>query len=62
MEICCMTQGAQAGALQQPRWVAKAGREVQERGDICTPMANSYCCMAEIKPILYSNYLSIKNK
>ena len=33
MEICCMTQGAQTGALQQPRWVAKAGREVQERGD-----------------------------
>ena len=28
------------------------GREVQEGGDICTPMAKSCCYMAEIKPIL----------
>ena len=28
------------------------GREVQERRDISTPIANSCCCMAEIKPIL----------
>ena len=28
------------------------GREVQEGGDICTPLANSWGCMAEIKPIL----------
>ena len=29
-----------------------SGREVQEGGDICTPMANSCWCMAEMKPIL----------
>ena len=28
------------------------GREVQEGGDICTPLANSCGCMAEIKPTL----------
>ena len=28
------------------------GREVQEGGDISSPMAKSYCYMAEIKPIL----------
>ena len=26
MEICCMTQGTQTGALQQPRGVRKGGR------------------------------------
>ena len=42
MGICSMTQGAQTGALYQPRrvrWGEK--REVQEGGDICTPMADS---------------------
>ena len=38
------------------------GREIREWGDICTPMVNSCWCMAEIKPILESNYLSIKNE
>ena len=28
------------------------GREVQEGGDICTPLANSCGCMVKIKPIL----------
>ena len=28
------------------------GRETQEGGGICIPMANSHSCMAEIKPIL----------
>ena len=28
------------------------GREVQEGGDICTPLVNSCGCMAEIKPKL----------
>ena len=48
------TQGAQAGALCQPRGVDAVGsrREVQEEEDICTPMANSRCYMAESKPIL----------
>ena len=30
----------------------RGGRKVQERGDICTPMANSCWCMTEMKPIL----------
>ena len=41
--ICCVTQGAQARALCQPRgvgWVGD-GREVQEEGDICIPVADS---------------------
>ena len=44
MEICCMIQGTQIGALQQPRgWDGEAdGREVQEGGNICMPMADLY--------------------
>ena len=38
------------------------GREVQEGGDICTPMADSCCSMAETNTILESNYSPIKNK
>lgn len=35
------------------RWDGEGvGREVQEGGDVCTPMANSCCCMSETKPIL----------
>ena len=38
----------------QPRGVEKVrgGREVQEGEDVCIPMANSGCCMAEINSIL----------
>ena len=38
------------------------GREIQEGGDVCIPMTDSCCCMAETNTILYSNYPSIKNK
>ena len=38
------------------------GREVQEGGDICIPMASSCWCMVEIKPILSGNYPPVKNK
>ena len=43
MGICCMAQETQTGALYQPRGWDREGdrREVQERGDICTPMADS---------------------
>jgi len=35
------------------RWDgAGGGKEVQERGDICTPMADSCRCMAEDNMIL----------
>ena len=37
-------------------------REVQEEGDICTPIAKSCWGMAEIKTILQSTYPSNKNK
>ena len=38
------------------------GREVQEGGDICVPMADSCWYMAETNMILQSNYPPIKNK
>ena len=38
------------------------GREVQEGGDICVPMADSCWYMAETNTILQSNYPPIKNK
>ena len=47
MGICCEAQEAQTGALYQPtgvgwggRWEGD-GREVQEGGNICIPMADS---------------------
>ena len=54
MGICCVSQGAQTGALWQPRGVGwgGGGREGQEGGDICTPMADSCWCMAETNTIL----------
>ena len=54
MGICCVTQGAQTGALWQPRGVrwGRGGREVLEGGDICIPMADSCWCMAETNTIL----------
>ena len=42
-------------------WVG-AGREVQEKEDMCILMADARCCMAETNTTLYSNYPSIKNK
>ena len=33
-------------------WGMGGGREVQERGDICIPMADSFECMAETNTIL----------
>ena len=53
-----------SGAPWQPRgwdWVG-GDREVQEGGDICIPVADSCCCMAEISTILKSNYPLVKHK
>ena len=36
------------------------GREVQEGGDTCIPMADSCCGLTENNKILYSNYPSFK--
>ena len=38
------------------------GKEVQEGGDICIPMGDLCCCMAETNAILQSRYPSVKNK
>ena len=52
MGICCMTQGTPTGAPYQPRCDGEGdGREVQEGGDVCIPMADSCCCMAEANTI-----------
>ena len=50
--------------LWQPRGVGWSGRwERGSRGrDICISMADSCWCMTETNTILWSNYLSIKNK
>ena len=44
MEICYTTQGIKPGLCNKlERWDWMGGRrEVQERRDICIPMANSY--------------------
>ena len=47
---CCMAQGVHPGALGPPGGVG-GGREVQEEGGACTPMADS-CCTAETNTIL----------
>ena len=51
-----------AGVLWQPRGMEWGGRceEVQEGGDMCMPMAESYWCMAKTITILQNNYPSIK--
>ena len=36
-----MTQGAQTEASLQPRGVEWSGREIQERGRLCIPMADA---------------------
>ena len=38
------------------------GKEIQKEGAICTPMANSRCCMVEINTTLQRNYPLIENK
>ena len=42
MGICHMSPGIQTGALYLEGWNREGdGREVQEEGDICIPMADS---------------------
>ena len=54
MGVCCITQGAQPGALGQPRRVGwdGSGKEFHERGNICIPMADSCWCIAETNTTL----------
>ena len=62
--ICLMTQGIQTRLPDdQKEWgVVGVGRQNQEEGDICIPMADSRWHMAEINTTLWSNYPSVKNK
>ena len=41
--VCCMAQETQTGALRQPRGVVWEGdgKEAEEGGDVCIPMADS---------------------
>ena len=51
MEIYCMMQGAQI-QWQPEGWAGMGdGREVQEGGDICIPMADSCWYVAESNTI-----------
>ena len=53
MRICCVKEGAQANVLWQPRGVGWEGhgREAQERGDMCIPVADLWWCVAEANTI-----------
>ena len=63
MEIFCLTQGTQTALCNNLEgWeMVGGGRGVQEGGDICTPMASSCSCFAEIRLIFLINYPSVKN-
>ena len=39
----------------------RSGREVQERGEMCIPLADSCWYMVETNTVLQSNYPPIKN-
>ena len=49
MGICCMTRGTQTRALWQAEgWYGEGdGREAQEGGDVCVPMAGPCWCKTE---------------
>ena len=57
-----MAQETQIGALYQPRGVGWGGRwrQAQERGNICTPVADSCRGLTENNKILESIHPSIK--
>ena len=59
-----MAQKTQTGALYQPGgvgWV-EDGRGVQNRGNVCIPMADSCWGLTENNKILWSNYPSVKKR
>ena len=55
MRTCCTAQGTLLNALCDLN-----GKEIQERGDICIHIADSFCCTVETNTILQSNYTPIK--
>ena len=62
MGSSCMFQGTQTGALYQTKvWDGgRNGREVQEEGDICIPMADSMLRFDRKQQNSESNYPSVK--
>ena len=57
----CLRELKQGLCINLEEWDGEGdGREVQEGGDICTPMADSCRCLTENNKILSSNYPSIK--
>ena len=57
----CLRELKQGLCVNLEGWDGEGGAmEVQEEGDICTPMADSCRCLTENNRILQSNYLSIK--
>ena len=63
MGSCCGAQGAQLGALWQPRGMGwMGGREAQEGEDIGILLADSQCCTAETNTTWWRSYTPIINK
>ena len=49
----CLRELKQGLCINLEEWDGEGdGREVQEGGDICTPRADSCCCVAETNTIL----------
>ena len=57
MRICCIAQETLLGLCGDLH-----GKEIQKRGDICTVMADSFCCAVETNTTLESNYTLITSK
>ena len=57
MRICCIAQETLLELCGDPH-----GKEIQKRGDICTVMADSFCCTVETNTTLESNYILIASK
>ena len=57
MRICCIAQETLLELCGDPH-----GKEIQKRGDICTAMADSFCCTVETNTTLESNYILIASK
>ena len=48
----CLKELKQGLCIDLEEWLGGAWEEVQEGGDIFTPMADSYCCLIENNKIL----------
>ena len=50
--VVCLRELKQQLCIDLEGWEGGDGREVQEEGDICIPMADSCCWMAETSTVL----------